>query len=189
MVNMNIITTLSAGDSANWHDDPWVDKPNGLQLTSADWALTHQLRGPSQLSLTAVADGSGWRTSIGTAASALLLPGLYSWAAYLSRTSERVTIGKGSLTIVADLSTIVTALDARTLAERALMDCEAALASFKSSNGKVKSYTIGSRQTEFHSLTELMSLRDFWQKRVNNERSKTATANGRTNPRRLLVRF
>ena len=189
MVTMNIIQTLSIGDSANWHDSAWLDNVARVELTSALWTLTYQLRGPSQLSLTAVADGTGWRTSIGMAASATLLPGIYAWAAYLSRAQERVTIGTGSVTLVADLATIDGPLDARSVATRALADCEAALASFKSSNGKVKSYSIGSRQTEFHSLTELMALRNFWQQRVNKERANSAIANGRTNPRRLLVRF
>lgn len=185
---MNIFQTLTAGDSASWHDDPWIDAARA-RLTSADWTLSYHLRGPSQVSLTAVADSDGWRTSISTAASALLQPGTYAWAAYLSRAEERVTIGTGSLNLVADLAAVDGPLDARSLAEKALADCEAALGSFKSSNGKVKSYSIGNRQTEFHSLLDLMQLRDFWQKRVNKERAAAAVANGHGNPRRLLVRF
>ncbi|MET3134621.1 hypothetical protein AAKU55_004921 [Oxalobacteraceae bacterium GrIS 1.11] len=189
MVTMKIMNILNAGDSASWRDAAWIDGRSGLRLTSADWTLTYQLRGPSQLALTAAADGEGWRTAIGSAASAALLPGAYAWAAYLSKAGERVTIGGGSLSILADLAASAGPMDARSLAERALADCEAALASFKSSGGKVKSYTIGSRQTEYHSLTELMALRDFWQRRVNKERAQSAIANGRGNPRRLLVRF
>jgi hypothetical protein len=136
-----------------------------------------------------VADSDGWRTSISTIGSAALVPGAYAWVAYLSKTAERVTIGTGRLVIVADLTTVVTPLEARSQAERALADCEAALASFKSSNGKVASYTIGGRQTAFHSLPDLMRVRNFWQIRVNKERAALAIANGRSNPRRLLVRF
>lgn len=180
---MNIINTLSVGDSANWHDDPWTDPLSRLQLTSADWALSYQLRGPSQLALTAVADGDGWRTSIGTAASALLQAGLYLWSAYLSKTGERVTIGKGSLTLVADLAAIAGPLEARSEAVIALAACKAALV------GKVLSYTIGSRQTTYRSMTELLAARDYWQRIVNKEKAQEALANGHTNPRRLLVRF
>lgn len=182
---MNIISTLTAGDSANWTDDPWVAPQSKQRLTSADWTLTYQLRGPSPLSLTAVADGDGWRTSIATTDSGDLAPGTYVWASYLSKDGERLTTGTGSLIITADLALMATPFDARTLAERALADCETALASYS----KTKKYMIGSRQAEYYDPAQLMVLRDFWQKRVNKERAQAAVANGRTNPRRLLVRF
>lgn len=183
------LDTLIAGDSASWHDDPWTAPLCGPRHTSADWTLTYQLRGPSQLTLTAAADGDGWLTSVTTAQSGALMPGAYAWAAQLTRPDERVTIRVGKLTVVADLAAVADTFDPRSQAERALADCELALASFKSSGGKVKSYTIGTRQTEFHSLTELMALRSFWQTRVHRERAAAAIANGGVNPRKLLVRF
>lgn len=175
---MRTLTKLNAGDSAAWHDDPVT--LGGVRYTSADWALKYELRGPSQLTVMAVPDGNGWRASIATADSAPLTAGPYSWAAYLSRGDERVTVRSGGLVVVADIAAITGSIDSRTVAQKALADCEAALATFKSSGGKVKSYTIGTRQTEFHSLTELMQLRAFWQQRVNKEQ--------RVN-RKLLVRF
>lgn len=186
---MNIFLSLTAGDSIKWNDGPQRHPQYSAPLKSADWSLYYQLRGPSSLSIQAFAEADGWRTELPTSASANLEPGPYLWVAQLSRTDERLTIGKGSLTILPDLAAVTAALDARTFAEKALADCEAALASFKSSNGKVKSYTIGSRTTEFHSLTELMALRSFWQRRVNKERATSAKSNGRTNPRALLVSF
>jgi len=187
--SMKNLKKLIAGDSASWHDSPFRD-PASLTVYSSDtWSLRYELRGPSQLTAAAVADGDGWRTSIGTAQSAVLQPGAYRWAAYLTRDSERVTIANGTLVVEADLASVVDGIDARSLAEKALADCEAALASFKSSNGKIKSYEIGSRKTEFHSLAELLQLRGFWQRRVNSERARAAVANGGGNPRKLLVRF
>jgi len=182
---MNIITNLSAGDSASWRDDPWFSPQYGARLTSVDWVLSYQLRGASQLALAGVPDGEGWRTSIATADSAQLTAGAYVWGAYLSRAGERVTIGSGNLSVVADLAALTEPMDARSLAERALADCEKALASYS----KTKKYAIGSRQSEYYDPVQLMALRDFWQKRVNNERARSAVANGRTNPRKLLVRF
>jgi hypothetical protein len=189
MGSMNILQTLTAGDSARWHDDPWIDAPRGLRMTSADWTLTYQLRGATQLGLTAAVDGDGWLTSLSTTDSATLSPGTYVWGAYLSKTGERVTIGGGTLLVKQDLPSLATAIDARTVAQKALDDCEAALASFTSSGGKVKSYTIGNRQTEFHALADLMQLLNYWRLRVANEKAAVSIANGNGNPRHLLVRF
>lgn len=175
---MRLLTKLNAGDSASWHDDPVTLA--GVSYTSAEWALKYELRGASQLTVNAVADGEGWRSSITTAASAPLAAGPYAWASYLTKGEERVTVRSGGLVVVADITTITGAIDSRSVAVKALADCETALATFKSSGGKVKSYTIGTRQTEFHSLAELMQLRSFWQRRVNKEQ--------RVN-RQLLVRF
>ncbi len=186
---MNIFRTLTAGDSASWCDIPWLDSQQSTLLTSADWVLTYQLRGPTQLELVAVPDGDGWKTTLSTVASATLSKGTYIWAAYLTRPDERKTAGGGTLLIRPDLSQIVVPLDGRSKARKALEDCEEALASFKSSGGKVKSYTIGSRQTEFHSLADLMMVRDFWQRKVNNEIVRRVTHNGGSNPRHMRVRF
>lgn len=186
---MKIFKTLPAGDSASWLDSPWLDSAQSMRLTSADWALTYQLRGASQLMLTAIAEGDGWRTTLATTASATLLPGTYVWSAYLSKTDQRKTIGGGTLSITQDLAAVVTSLDGRTQARRALDECEAALASFKSSGGKVKSYAIGGRQTEYHSLQDLMMVRDFWQRKVNGEVSRASIKNGGPNLRFSRVRF
>lgn len=175
---MRNLTKLIAGDSASWRDDPVT--LGGVFYASGEWALKYELRGPSQLTVEAVPDGDGWRASIATTASAPLTPGPYSWAAYLTKGDERITARTGGLVVVADLASITESIDSRTVAEKALADCEAALATFKGSGGKVKSYTIGTRQTEFHSLAELMQLRSFWWRRVQREK--------RVN-RKLLVRF
>ncbi|MDY7537671.1 hypothetical protein QN372_00780 [Undibacterium sp. RTI2.1] len=186
---MNIIKTLTAGDTAQWNDDAWFDTQSRIRMSSADWTLKYELRGAVPLTLTAGANGDGWTTSITLAQSQTLVAGTYVWGAYLSQQGQRKTIGGGTLQVMADLTGITAAMDSRTVAVKALADCEAALASFTSSGGKIKSYTIGTRQTEFHSLTELMALRDFWQRRVNAENAKQSIVNGHGNPRRLLVRF
>ncbi len=175
---MKNLTKLNAGDSATWHDDPVT--LCGVRHTSGEWALRYELRGQSQLTVNASPDGEGWESTITTTASAPLIAGPYAWAAFLSKGDQRVTVRTGAVIVVADLATIAGAIDSRSLAEKALAECEAALATFKGSGGKVKSYTIGTRQTEFHSLTELMQLRDFWWRRVMRERHIN---------RKLLVRF
>lgn len=175
---MKNLRQLHAGDTASWHDDPLT--LDCVRYTSQDWVLTYQLRGPTQLTLQAVGESDGWRTSISLEQSQALQAGSYLWASHLSRAGERKTVASGGLVVQADLAAITDVVDGRSMAEKALADCEAALATFKSSGGKVKSYTIGSRTTEYHSLADLMTVRRFWQRRVQAEKR---------NKRQLLVRF
>jgi len=187
---MKIPKTITAGDSVSWLDTPWLDTTKSSWVTSALWDLVYELRGQTQLTPLTTAQGDGWASSITSVASASLQPGTYVWAAYLKNAAgDRRNIGGGTLTVIANLAAVTAAIDGRSQARRALDDCEAALARFSSSGGKIKSYSIGGRQTEFHSLTELLSVQAFWQRKVNNEVARESIRNGRGNPRNLRVRF
>lgn len=186
---MKIPKTITAGDSVSWLDTPWLDTTKSSWVTSALWDLVYELRGQTQLTPLTTAQGDGWASSITSAASASLQPGTYVWAAYLKNAAgDRRNIGGGTLTVIVNLAAVTAPIDGRSQARRALDDCEAALAKF-TSGGKIKSYAIGGRQTEFHSLSDLMAVRDFWQRRVNKEEEWQAIRDGRSNPRKLLVRF
>lgn len=186
---MKIPKIITAGDSVSWLDSPWFDTSKSVWISSAAWQLVYELRGTTQATAETIAQGDGWQSKLSPSVSGTLQPGTYVWAAYLTNASnDRRNIGGGTLTVLANLSAITTAIDARSLARKALDDCEAALAKI-SSSGKIKSYTIGGRQTEFHSLAELMSLRDFWQRKVSKEEERQAIRDGRGNPRKLFVRF
>jgi hypothetical protein len=175
---MNTPSKLYAGDSASWHDDPCTI--GGVRYTSADWLLTYEFRGPAVLTVVATSDSEGWKASITPEQSQTLAAGSYLWGAFLTRPGERKTAATGALVVEADLATITAPIDARTVAQKALADCEAALASFKSSGGKVQSYTIGTRSTTFHSIQDILALRRFWQRRRQAETRNT---------RQLQVRF
>lgn len=185
---MNIPLSLTSGDSASWVDCAWTDA-SGVRHTSADWALKYEIRGPAQVTLNAVADGDGWKTTLSIADSATLTPGTYIWGAYLSKTGERITVGSGNLVVAADLSTINTPQDVRSVAEKALADCEAALANFSATGGKIKRYMIQGRETEFQTLADLTKVLQYWKIRVRNERAALSIQNGNGDPRKLLVRF
>jgi enamine deaminase RidA (YjgF/YER057c/UK114 family) len=186
---MNICTTLPAGDSAAWIDDP-VTLADGRKADAVGgWALRYALRGPSSLDLTAVASGSSWSTAITASQSAALTPGLYSWAAVLSLGAERFTVASGQLTITRDLASVTGAFDGRSQAQRALADCETAMATFNNTGGRVKKYEIAGRSMEFQTIADLMTLRSFWQAKVLNEQASQSVANGLGNPRNLFVRF
>lgn len=189
---MNIPDTLVQGDTASWADDALV-LPDGRAATSAAWTLRYALRGPSGLDIDAVAEGAGWRAGIGLAASAVLQPGLYTWSAIVSRAAaERVTVAAGQLSVLPDLAALSSsvAYDGRSVAQRALADCEAALARFNASGGKVKRYDIAGRSMEFASVGELMQLHGFWKAKVLAEQATQQAAAGQGgNPRNLYTRF
>jgi hypothetical protein len=186
---MNIFATLMQGDSATWRDDPVV-LPDGRQAdAAAGWQLTYVLRGPASLDLVASADGTSWATTLTAAASAALVAGTYAWAAYVRKAAERLTVGTGQIVITADLAAISGVYDTRTAAQRALAACEAAMATFNATGGKVKKYDIAGRAMEFQGIAELMQLHSFWRLKVASEQTASNLAQGLGNPRNVYVRF
>ncbi|WP_281523779.1 hypothetical protein [Turicimonas muris] len=56
--------------------------------------------------------------------------------------------------------------NSRSFAQRNLEQAQNALAIYTSTNGRVKSYTIGTRSTTFNSIGELKKLVDYWKAQV-----------------------
>lgn len=189
---MNIFTTLPVGDTVSWIDQP-ITLPDLRLATSAAWTLTYALRGAGSLDIVAVATGGGWKSTLGVTASAALGAGLYRWAAVLTSgagdAAERITVGTGQLTLTANLGGVEGAFEARSIAQVALAACEAAMATFNRTGGKVRKYDIAGRSMEFQSIAELMQLHSFWAAKVLSEGTTASIANGDGNPRNLLTRF
>ena len=185
---MNIFATLVQGDSATWPDDP-VRLPDGRQADPASgWALKYVLRGPVALDLLATASGTAWSTTVTAVASAALTPGSYAWAAYVSKAAERLTVGSGQNLVTPDLASVSGVLDVRSTAQRALEACEAAMATFNATGGKVKKYEIAGRTMEFQTIADLMQLHSFWKIKVAGEQTASLIAQGLGNPRNLFIR-
>jgi len=75
--------------------------------------------------------------------------------------------------------------DHRTTAQRMLALAEAALEKYTTSGGRVRSYTIGTRQLTFSSAQEIIDLVKYWRYQVHLE---ACAAAGR-DPRKALVEF
>lgn len=186
---MNIFAKLPAGDSAVWSDDPVV-LPDGRTADALTWTLHYALRGAVALDLLAVAVGAKWTTTLTATASAAITAGLYGWTAYLTNAGgERITVGNGQATITPNMVNVAAGYDTRSAAQKALTDCEAAMATFNATGGKVKRYDIAGRTLEFQSITDLMTLHSFWKAKVSAEQSASAMASGLGNPRNLYTRF
>lgn len=187
---MNIFGTLPQGDSAVWLDDPVTDS-QGVLYTSAGYALSYILAGPvaAPVTLIAVANATGWKTTLTPTVSATLPAGTYWWSAVLTAAGVRVTAGSGELTITQNLATITGTYDGRSAAERALADAEAALATFRSSQGRVKAYSIGSRHMQFQDDQQILAVISYWRAKVVSEGAASKIAQGLGNPRNLFTRF
>lgn len=185
---MNIPSNLTAGDSVQWDDEPFA--ANGVRYDSSTYALTYELRGPKQLTVQATPSGAGWRSAIAVEASAGLSAGTYWWAAVVTGTGIRLTVGSGKLEVLPDLASVsVDGYDGRSMAEKALADAEAALADLNASGKRVKKYAIGTRNAEYYTAAELLTAVNYWRLRVMNEKTAESIANGLGNPRNLHVRF
>lgn len=184
---MNIFSTLASGDSATWTDAPVTDT-QGKNYDSSAYALRYEIRGPVSLTLNAVAAGTSWQTTITTAQSGSLTPGTYYWAAYLSKTGERVTAGTGTFVITTDLSGALANYNGQSQEEKDLQAIKDEI-SARVSGGFAYEYTIGNRSLKKEPLTALLELKDRYERLVRRQREAEAIANGLGNPRRVMVRF
>jgi len=185
---MNIPSTLRVGDTTSWNDEPLL--VGGVRVDSSMYTLKHIIAGVGQpLTLTAIADGTGWKTSVTLAQADALVAGEYSWQAVIETTGERITVGSGQLTVLPNLASATQGFDGRTLAEKALADAEAALANYRANGGKIKSYTIGMRAMTFADSSQILQEISYWKTRVSHEKAQQRIKNGLGNPRNLQVRF
>ena len=185
---MNIPSILQAGDTSSWHDAPL--NIDGVRYDSTGYTLTHIIAGPTQpLTIVASSDGAGWVTRLSLVDADKLVAGIYTWQAFLTSADTRITVGNGQLTVKANLSKVGQGYDGRSVAEKALADAEAALANYRATGGKIKSYTIGMRAMTFMDSSSILQEINYWKTRVSHEKAQQRIANGLGNPRNLQVRF
>jgi len=185
---MNIFNSLQQGDSASWTDVAFADT-QGVLYDSSGYTLVYEIRGPASLTLNATTSGQGWKTTLSLVDSAKLLPGQYTYSAYVKATGIRVTAATGNFTITPDVSLGSTGFDSRSTAEKALSDAELALANLTSSGKRIREYSIGSRSAKYYTAAELIAAISYWKIRVRNEKHAQSIANGLGNPSNLQVRF
>lgn len=92
---------------------------------------------------------------------------------------RRIIAAEGHLIVEPDLSTFTGAYDGRSTMQIGLANCEAALATWTSSGGPVRRYSIGGRMMEFHNLKELQELCSWFRGRVTAEKMAAAGGDSR----------
>lgn len=188
------LTSFVQGDALNLSVAPCTLIDGRLISAAAGWSLKLSLRGASTLDLTAnttQVDAAGnWLLAATGAQTAALTAGAYGWIyTATDAAGVRATLSSGTIDVQPDLTLAAAGYDPRTTAQKALGDAEAALASFKASGGRVRSYSIGGRSMTFETAAELLSLVNYWRVRVANEKHAAAAAQGLGDPSKLLVRF
>jgi hypothetical protein len=171
--------SLQAGDTLRWQRT-LPDYP-----ASEGWVLSYRLiNALGKLDIVATAEGDDHLISVAAATSAAYPPGDYTYTAQVTRSTDRYTVGRGSITVKADWAAVADGADARTPAQRALADLKAALLRWLSSQGHVQEYEIAGRRMRFASAS------DIRQRIALAEREVAAEANaGKPVARRVLVRF
>lgn len=162
---------MRQNETPYWDDVAYTDR-FGQVYDSANYTLTYVFAGASAapVSITATANGLGWRTAFDSAKAAQMLPGLYWWQAVLTAPGVRLVPAEGELVVEKDLAAVTGTFDGRTVYENGLAACETALATFSQSGGRIKSYEIAGRRMEFADTSEIKELADWFRARIEAEK-------------------
>jgi hypothetical protein len=184
---MTIPRELRQGDSASWIDAAFTDNL-GRSIDSSQWTLTYFLRASNSLTLVGIAEGPGWKTTIGTTDSATLVAGVYYWQAVAAWGSEKITRGSGQISILPNLATGTDPFDGRSQVERDLASVQAAMRSIIA-GGAVAEYTIMGRSMKKMQMADLIVLENKLKVELSRETRARKLANGEPDPNKILVRF
>lgn len=144
-------------------------------LPADGWSLLYAFEGPSTLNVAAGADGAGFLTSLTGAQTAALLPGVYVWQGFASRstpTVERVAVCAGSLEVVLDLQASPATGQQKTHARRMVELLEAVLEG-RATDGQLR-MSINGRSIDRIPPLELLAMRDRYRSEVRAEEAAAA---------------
>jgi hypothetical protein len=137
----------------------------------------------------AVPDGDGYQVNVAPATTSGWTPGKYTWVAYVARPGERFTVESGEVEILPDPAVSGSPLDLRSQARKALDDLKAARATWVSTGGRVKRYSIAGRDIEYKDAAEIDMEIAYWTKQVGEEQTGADLEAGRRPKNRILTRF
>lgn len=185
---MEGIAKLIAGDTLDFTTS------SASYLASDGWTLKYRLAPrfatPAQapITLTATAyEVSAYRVQVAASATATWAAGVYSWASWVEKSGQRVTLEQGGELIVApDPATVAQGADLRSSAEKAL-EAVTALLTGKATSG-TESYVINGREMRSYSLPDLIKLQAKLKAEVNGERVAAGLAPPRSGIQRIFVR-
>ena len=189
---MNIPSEIRAGDTVKWRDDSSTDV-FGNEIKSDEWTLKYFLRtntaSEGHISTGSVF-GTGWEFTISATDSADFDAGNWYWQAIATKSSEKITLGYGTLTVEAALEYSGTpgAFDGRTQARKDLEAVQTAIRTLIN-GGAVQEYKIGNRNLKRYDLPDLIQLEGRLKAEVKREEQAELIANGLGNPRNMFVRF
>lgn len=178
-----MVRKVYVGDSASWllkkpRDKFFSEIPSGAELKASI-----KTSNGSMVVIDCVEDGDSITCLLKPDVSKNLDDG----RAILFLTSS--SNGDFKKTIVVETFDVVSILsssfDGLSMARKCYEQARQALATFTSTNGRVKSYTIGSRSTTYNSVKELVDLVNYWALQVKAEEE----ANSGRDPFKKLIEF
>ncbi len=175
-------TEIIAGDTLKFRrEDLSADYP------ASAWTLTYNLRGPSQINLTANADDDYFEVSVTAAGTADYKPGKYWWAAFVTKSPERYQVDSGTLEIKQDFASKVEGFDGRTHVKRTLDAVEAVIEG-RATRAQM-ALTMGGKAVSMWSPEQLLAFRaryrGYYQAELDAEKIKNKKPTDRT----IKVRF
>lgn len=178
---MNEPKFFTAGDTVEW-EESFSDYP-----ASDGWALTYELRGASTLTVTGVADGDSWDLTITAAQSAVLVPDIYAYQAFVTLAAERYTVSEGTFEVRRNLAKTVKGYEARTHARKTLELIEEAIERYAIQ--PVETIAIGGRTIVRPSIGDLLKWRSHYKWLVQQEEREDKILRGQDPGGRILTRF
>jgi hypothetical protein len=175
--------TIVAGETLNYVATA-ADYP-----ASAGWVVTLEINpiaGGTVSRVSSTASGDDHLLQVSAATTAGWTVGNCSWQTWVEKAGERYVLEEGVLRVRGSLIGAAAGTDIRSQAQKALDDANAALAAWTPTQ---KRYRIGSREMEFNSPADIISVISHWTAAVQREQAAAAMAAGRPNPRKLQVRM
>lgn len=152
------------------------------------WTVEYNFEGPSELNVTAVADGAGHLVELSTLQTAIAT-GAYAWQAIASRAFpiERVLIGQGLTDFVVSFG-IDTAIGEQKTHARKMVELVEALLEGRATDGQ-KAMSINGRSVDRIPILELKELRTFYRTELRAEDAALEQGVKPGRRRRIKIRF
>lgn len=176
-------TAIAAGDSLSFTKS-LADYP-----VADGWGLLYCFRGKDLVALDVASTTSNGLhiVTLAAAETSLLTPGKYTLVGYAKNGSERVTIFNGFVVVTPNIESAVDGQDTRTQARRTLDNINAVLESRASSS--ILSSTVDGTSLGRIPHSELLKLRDYYQRLVDAEEAAVNQALGKPSRKNIYARF
>lgn len=171
---------IVAGDTLQWKRNDLSDYP------SSTWTLTYYLVGSTKYTITATADGTGYKIEVSSTTTATWTPGNYWLEGFVSKTGERYQIFYGTVKIRPNLEAQTT-YDGRSHCKKVLDAIEAVIEGRASKDQM--SITLTGRSISRIPISELLILRDRYRAEYNAERKAEKIRRGEDTGYKVAVRF
>ena len=173
--------------------DRWLWKRTdlGSDYPPSSYALTYKARqqgsGSVSFAITASESGDDYLVEVASATTAAYNAGTYTWAAYITRSSDsqRIQIDSGEWTVNTNL--VSSTADPRDHDEKMVDYLETTLESL--AQKLTTSYSVSDRSNTLTSMADVREQLDEYRGRVRSKTNKTRALSGQRTDMNLLLRF